>query len=198
MKITAIVGSYRKGGVVDSAVEEILAAAKQQGAEVEKIWLLDEQVEFCTNCRSCTQHEGTGRGQCPMDDAMARILDRIDASEGLILASPVNFWTVTALMKRFIERLVCYGYWPWGSFPRNRPQPRRKRAVVVASCAAPAWAGRYLTNTVKTLKRAAKLLGARQVDTLFMGSVAREPKEDLGDKIKTRARRLGQRLASGG
>lgn len=197
MKITAIVGSYRKGGVVDSAVEEILAAATEQGAEVEKIWLLDEPVEFCTNCRSCTQQEGAVRGQCTLNDAMAGILDRIDASDGLILASPINFWTVTAVMKRFIERLVCYGYWPWGTFPRNRPQPRRKRAVVVASCAAPAWAGRYLTNTVRVLKRTAKLLGARRVDTLFMGLVAQEPKEALPEKVKMQARRLGQRLASG-
>lgn len=198
MKITAIVGTYRMGGVIDSAVEGILAAAKEHGAEVEKISLLDQHVEFCTNCRTCTQQEGTARGKCPIEDDVPGILDRIEASDGLILASPMNFWTVTALMKRFIERLVCYGYWPWGTFPRNRPRSQSKRAIVVVSCAAPAWAGRYLTNTTTVLKRTAKLLGARKVDTLLIGSVAREPKESLREKVRMRARKLGQRLGAGG
>ena len=58
MKITAIVGTYRKGGVTDSAVDEILAAAREAGAETTKIYLIDKHVEFCTNCRTCTQEEG--------------------------------------------------------------------------------------------------------------------------------------------
>jgi multimeric flavodoxin WrbA len=50
----------------------------------------------------------------------------------VMLGSPMNFWTVTALMKRFIERLVCYAYWPWGIVaPQTRKGPRDKRAVVV-------------------------------------------------------------------
>ena len=57
----------------------------------------------------------------------------------MVLASPMNFWTVTALMKRFIERLICYSYWPWG---KTRPkiakqEGKRKRAVLVCSSAAP-------------------------------------------------------------
>jgi multimeric flavodoxin WrbA len=31
--LTAIVGSYRKGGVIDTAVDEILAGVREQGAE---------------------------------------------------------------------------------------------------------------------------------------------------------------------
>lgn len=26
----------------------------------------------------------------------------------------MNFGSVTAIMKRFIERLTVYAYWPWG------------------------------------------------------------------------------------
>lgn len=113
-KITAILGTYRKGGVIDSAVEEILVAAREAGAETEKIYLLDKRIEFCTNCRACTQQEGQGPGQCGTDDDMRWILDAVERSDALVLASPMNFWSVTALMKRFIERLVCFAYWPWG------------------------------------------------------------------------------------
>ena len=61
-KITAILGTYRKGGVIDSAVDEILAAAREAGAETTKIYLIDRHIEFCTNCRACTQQEGDRRG----------------------------------------------------------------------------------------------------------------------------------------
>lgn len=197
MKITAIVGTYRKGGVIDSAVDEILAAAKAHGAEVEKLFLLDQRVEFCTNCRACTQQPGTARGACCLVDDMAAILDRIDASDGLILASPMNFGTVTALMKRFIERLVCYGYWPWGTgIPKQRIRRKTKRAVVVASSAAPAVLGRWLTGIIKLQKSVARLLGARKVETLFIGLVADQPKAVLRESVKAKARKLGQRLAS--
>lgn len=112
-------GSYRRGGIVESAVNEMLAAAKAQGAEVEKVHLFDRQVEFCTNCRTCTTEPGPDRGCCTIADDVPAILDRVDASDAFVLAAPINFWTVTALMKRFIECAVCYGYWPWGGGPRT-------------------------------------------------------------------------------
>ena len=76
-KITAIVGSYRKGGVIDRAVEELLTAAREAGAETKKIYLIDEPIEFCTNCRVCTQQAGVERGECVTDDRMGAILDTI-------------------------------------------------------------------------------------------------------------------------
>lgn len=53
--IPGIVGSYRKGGIIDSTVSEVLAAAEQGGAEVKKLCRLGRHVEFCTNCRRCMQ-----------------------------------------------------------------------------------------------------------------------------------------------
>jgi multimeric flavodoxin WrbA len=107
-KITAILGTYRKGGISDSAVDEILAAAREKGAETAKIDLIDRHIEFCTNCRTCTQEEGQRRGQRPIADDMSAILDEIERSDAIVLASPMNSWTVMAVMKRFIERLVSY------------------------------------------------------------------------------------------
>ena len=72
---------------------------------------------------------------------MNAILDEIDRSDALVLASPMNFWTVTAVMKRFIERLICFAYWPWGMHaPKMRNKLKTKRAVVVVSSAAPSLA----------------------------------------------------------
>jgi multimeric flavodoxin WrbA len=196
-KITAIVGTYRKGGAIDSAVDEILSAAKEAGAEVGKIYLTDRHVEFCTNCRCCTQIEGPRRGECLIADDMSSLLDEIEKSDALVLASPMNFFTVTAVMKRFIERLVCYAYWPWGEHaPKMRIQEKNKRAVLVASSAAPALLGRLTTRMIGLLKTAAAVFGAKTVGVLFIGLAAQEQYPEIGRRARKKARRLGRKLAA--
>lgn len=198
MKITAVVGSYRRGGIVDSAVDEILDAAGGCGAEVEKINLLDRRIEFCSNCRACMQ-EGGQRGGCPIDDDLRSILDRLEESHVLVLASPLNFGTVTALMKRFIERLGCYAHWPWGAMaPKLRLQGGRKRAVIVVSSAAPALLARVATDCGKLLTKVARLLGAEKVDKLFIGPVRRRAGDGLSPRAASRARAIGRKIAAAG
>ena len=51
MIITAIVGTYRRNGIIDRIVDEILYSAKGQGAQINKIFIIDKHIEFCTNCR---------------------------------------------------------------------------------------------------------------------------------------------------
>jgi multimeric flavodoxin WrbA len=197
IKVTAILGTYRKDGVINTAVEEILASAREAGAETAKIYLIDRQVEFCTNCRVCTQQEGDARGQCLLKDDIKELLDELERSDSIVLASPMNFWTVTAVMKRFIERLICYAYWPWGkAAPKLRKRQKTKRAVVVASSAAPSLFARLMTRMVGLMKNCAKLLGARTVDVLFIGFAAGEQKADIGVRARKQARRLGKKLAS--
>ncbi|MCE5268388.1 MAG: flavodoxin family protein [Planctomycetaceae bacterium] len=197
VRVTAIVGTYRKGHVIDQAVDEILAAAREAGAETSKIYLIDRHIEFCTNCRACTQAEGPQRGECPIQDDMRAILDQIDESDALVLASPMNFGTVTAVTKRFIERLVCYAYWPWGNHaPKTRNKRRTKRAVLVISSAAPSLLARLMTRIVGLLKGVAGLLGAKTIGVLSIGLVGGEQNADIGQRAKRKAQRLGRKLAS--
>lgn len=195
-KIIAITGSYRKGGIVDRTVEAILQAAAEKGAETETIRLMDHPLAFCLNCRKCTQLEGPRRGVCVHDDEMADILDRIEAADGIVLASPVNFFGATAVMQRFIERLVCYAYWPWGKpGPSLRLKDRGLRAVLVTSSAMPAAMGRVFTRSLSSLKRAAQTLGAKTAGTLFVGTAALRERQELPQAILQKARKLGYELA---
>ncbi len=195
MKITAILGTYCKGGVIDTAVDEILASAREAGAETSKLYLIDQQIEFCTNCRTCTQQKGLNRGVCPLVDDMSKILEEIERSDAIVLASPMNFWTVTAVTKRFIERLVCFAYWPWGKpAPTVRKKQKLKCAVVVVSSAAPSLLARLMTRMVGLLKSSAGLLGAKTVGVLFIGLAAGQPEQDIGERARRKARRLGKKL----
>ncbi len=195
-KIIAIVGSYRKGGIIERAVEAILQAAAEKGAETETIRLMDHPLEFCLNCRTCTQPEGPQRGPCVHRDEMADILDRIEAAHGIVLASPVNFFGVTAVMQRFIERLVCCAFWPWGQpGPALRVKDRGLRAVLVTSSAMPAALGRVFTRSLAGLKRAAQTLGAKTTGTLFVGTAALHERQELPQAVLAKARKLGHELA---
>ncbi len=196
--IIAIVGTYRKGATIDTAVDELLRAAQQQGAKTEKIFLLDKKIEFCTNCRICVQKAGQKRGDCVIDDDVRQILDKIDSADGIVLAAPVNWFNITAVMRKFIERLLPYGYWPWGkAMPKGRIKKLTKKAVVITSSGAPSWLGRiFFRNALYTLKAAAKCFGARPIKILYFGPAALTEKEILSQKNKLKAYNAGKKLAS--
>src|ERR1039457_3391334 len=109
-KVVAIVGSYRRGGTVANPVQGILAGAREAGAETHIIYLTEQHIEFCTNCRRCTQAPGAQRGQCVQQDDLQGILDEVDAADAIVLGSPVNYWNLTAIFRRFMERLLGAAY----------------------------------------------------------------------------------------
>lgn len=195
-KIVGIIGSYRKTGIVDSAVTEILAAAADRGAKTHKIYLQDRQIEFCTNCRICLQEPGTKRGQCVLQDDMEEILEEIEQADALVVGAPVNFGNINALTQRFLERCVCYGYWPWEAMtPKLRNPKPNKTAVLVSSSAAPAWMAIFSGGVMQSLENLAQMLGAKPIGKLWVGLV--NPKDNqLSDRAIRRAKKLGQKLAN--
>jgi NAD(P)H-dependent FMN reductase len=195
-KVVAIVGTYRKGGVTDSAVDAVLAGAKEAGADVAKIYLLDQHIEFCRNCRACTQQQAPVRGNCVIEDDMESILSQIDAADALVLGAPVNFFNVTAVFRIFMERLVSYSYWPWSAkAPAVRKPTKQKKAVLVTSAAMPTFLIRWATGAPRALKATANVLGAKSVKKIVIGFAAQKPEAELPKRVLLRARKLGQQLA---
>jgi NAD(P)H-dependent FMN reductase len=195
-RIFAIVGSYRKGGMVDSAVDAILEGAREKGAATHKIYLLDKHIEFCTNCRSCMQEPGPVRGKCVHQDDMNAILDEMEAADALVIGSPVNFFNTTAIFRRFLERLAVYAYWPWGKErPDGRIKQQTKKAVLVISSAAPGFLIPLATGAPKALKAAAQVIGARTVGKLCIGLSSRGPQPKLSARKAAVARKMGAALA---
>ena len=195
-KILAINGSYRDNGITDQAVEVIVQALESAGAEVEIIRLREHPVEFCLNCRECTQQAGDSPGKCVQHDGMEELINKIECADGYILASPTNFSSVTAIYKRFMERLIVYAYWPWDM---NSPKYRkenvpRKKSVLVSSCAAPGIFGRLIYGTHKQLKISSKVIGADPVGTLFTGLIAKQPHQTLPKGVHKKIKLLAEKL----
>lgn len=100
MEILAICGSPRgKKSQTKILAEKVLEAAKSKGAGVEMVDLSEAQISFCLACEKCHQVP-----DCVMDDDVKRILKKVLAADGLVLASPVYLNQVTAQMKALLDR----------------------------------------------------------------------------------------------
>jgi multimeric flavodoxin WrbA len=195
-RILVINGSYRDDGITDQATDAVVRALRTAGAEVEVVLLRDHPIEFCLNCRECTQPPGDAPGACVQHDGMQALVDKIEQADGFVLAAPTNFGSVTAVFKRFMERLVVYAYWPWNmNSPRMRKAGQaRKKAVLISSCAAPALLGRWLYGTHRQLKMTAKVIGADTVGALFTGLIAKDPRPQLSPRVQAKAAALAAKL----
>jgi putative NADPH-quinone reductase len=195
-RVLIINGSYRVGGMTDQAVAAAAGALREAGAQTRIVNLRDYPIEFCTNCRECALEPGSQPGRCVIDDGMHGLIGEIEASEALILASPTNFGSVTAIFKRFMERLMPYAWWPW-----ERPWPvyrksgkPRKKALLISSSAAPAWLGRWIFGSIRQLAMTAKVLGAKPAGRLFTGYAGKPVERTLPAGSVEDARRLARRL----
>lgn len=195
-KILAINGSYRDGGITDQTVAAFAQDLEADGAEVEIVLLREYAVGFCLNCRECTQQSGEAPGECVLHDGMQKLIDKIERADCYILAAPTNFGSVTAIFKRFMERLLVYAYWPWDmNGPRYRKaQAPKKKALLVSSCAAPGILGRWFLGTDRQLKMTAKVIGAETVGTLFTGMIAKERYPKLPEGVRARIKALAGRV----
>jgi putative NADPH-quinone reductase len=199
MKVVAILGTYRKGGVTDSAVDAVLAGAQSAGAQTDKIYLIDKHIEFCDNCRACCQKPGPQRGKCGYQDDMASILDTVEGADAIVFAGPMNAGYVTAVTKKFIERMLVYYYWPWGKVrpPKPRSKEITKKAIIITSSTMPAILGRIMGRHIFHLLHAiVKAFGAKPVKTLYFGMVAPTPGWKLPEKQLGKCRDAGRKLAA--
>ena len=195
-KVLAINGSYRDDGITDQAVNALLQAVQAAGAEIELVLLRDYPIEFCLNCRECTQQPGEMPGECVQHDGMKDLVDKIESADAYILAAPTNFGSVTAIFKRFMERLIVYAYWSWDM---NAPSFRKektvkKKAILISSCAAPGVLGRWVYGTHKQLKMTAQTIGAECVGTIFTGMISKQPQPKLNGRVQSKINLQAKKL----
>lgn len=193
-QVIIINGSYREEGFTDAMLEIMQARLKEADIGVETVMLRETPIEFCLNCRHCMQTKGSAPGECVINDGMRAIIDKLEAADGYIFASPTNFGTVTALFKRFLERTAVYGEWPWSSHAPKQRKEESKAALCLSSCAAPSLLGRISYHTLKALKMAARNVGAKVVDTLMIGLASSEEKPSLSQSDRKRIERSVQKL----
>lgn len=120
LKILAICGSPHKGNTY-----ELLSMLEKSNPEIDfKILMLAElNLEDCVGCYSCINN---GEVSCPLQDDRDLIIEEMKNADGTIFASPTYARTISALMKKFVERT---------SFMAHRPIYFGKYAMTLATCA---------------------------------------------------------------
>jgi multimeric flavodoxin WrbA len=78
--------------------------AKEAGADVEEIFLRDLNMSPCLEYYGCKKD-----GRCVIKDDFQGVYDKILSGNGIILASPVFFYAVSAHTKILIDR--CQSLW---------------------------------------------------------------------------------------
>lgn len=105
-KVLILSSSPRKGGNSDTLCDKFLEGARAAGNEVEKIFLKDKKINYCTGCGFCNTNDCTA---CSQKDDAAEILEKMIAADVIVLATPVYFYTMCAQMKTLIDR-CCARY----------------------------------------------------------------------------------------
>lgn len=99
VKIIGIIGSPRKNGNTAYLVEEALEAAKDDGADIESIYIGKMEMEPCNACDICKL-----TGECPKDDDINMVLSKLQEAHGIIIGSPVYFGNVSSQLKILMDR----------------------------------------------------------------------------------------------
>jgi multimeric flavodoxin WrbA len=122
-KILAIYGSPRRKGNTTLLLNHAVQGASDAGAQVEKIVLRDLKMSPCLEIYGCKE-----TGRCVIQDDFQKIYDALFACQGLMMASPIFFYTVSAHTKILMDR--CQSLWVkkyWiDKIPYGQWEPKRK------------------------------------------------------------------------
>lgn len=99
MKLLAIVGSPRLKGNTNYLVDQALEEAAGLGIQTEKLALSRYKVNPCAGHDDCASFDS-----CRQKDDTTWMLDKFCEADGIILATPVYYYNVSAQMKAFIDR----------------------------------------------------------------------------------------------
>lgn len=104
-KVLILSSSPRRGGNSDTLCDEFMRGAKESGNQVEKIFLKDKHINYCTGCSVCSMYSKP----CPQKDDANEIVEKMITADIIVMATPVYFYTMSAQMKTLIDR-TCARY----------------------------------------------------------------------------------------
>jgi len=104
----------------------------QQGHQVDRINIVDYQVNGCLGCQAC-QKVSRGLG-CEQKDDAVKLFKRMIASDAVIYATPLYTYGFTAQMKALIDRQNCL---VTGDGPEYTSLLKGKRSALLVTCGGP-------------------------------------------------------------
>ena len=104
MKVLAINGSPRgENGNTEELLKPFLKGCEESDAEVEIVYLKDKDIKHCNGCFTCWTKTP---GKCIHKDDMEELLNKISQADIMVYATPLYYFTVTGMMKDFMDRML--------------------------------------------------------------------------------------------
>ena len=104
-KVLVLSSIPRRGGNSELLCDQFTSGAKESGNNVDKIFLKDKKINYCTGCGTCIDRGG----KCSQKDDMTEVLDKMVEADVIVMATPVYFYTMCGQMKTLIDR-TCARY----------------------------------------------------------------------------------------
>lgn len=106
MKILAINGSHRgASGCTQWLLDKLALGAREAGAEFATVVLARQRITPCAGCETCHTPENFLHCIYEKDDDFQAIVARMKVADIIIYATPVYIFSMTGLMKTFLDRL---------------------------------------------------------------------------------------------
>ena len=100
MKVLILNGSPRVGGNTTVAGEEMERIFREEGVEVETVQVGARDIRGCIACGRCAE-----TGRCVFDDIVNELAPKLEAADGLVVASPVYYASANATLVACLTRL---------------------------------------------------------------------------------------------
>lgn len=95
-----ILGSPRKKGNSETLVQAVAEGLESSGETVEYVRLNELSMRPCQGCGGCDK-----TGTCVIDDDLKDVYSLVDRADRIIMTTPVYFYTVSAQLKIFMDRM---------------------------------------------------------------------------------------------
>jgi multimeric flavodoxin WrbA len=105
-EILVVIGSPRRKGNSATLAKQVASGAKASGARVETIFLQGMDIRPCTACDACRTKL---KKDCIIQDDMKGLYPKMKAADGIVIASPIYWFTISAQTKLFMDRWYALG-----------------------------------------------------------------------------------------
>ena len=110
MRIIAINGSHRGDkGHTRFLIDKLFQGATVAGAECEVVTLAKLKINRCLSCGQCHTEENHLRCVHDGEDDVRAVFQRMAEADLIIYATPVYVFTLSGLLKTFIDRMYATG-----------------------------------------------------------------------------------------
>lgn len=100
MKVLLVNGSPHAKGNTAIALAEMEKVFHENGIETEIIHIGNKAIRGCIACNGCRE-----KGKCVFDDAVNEAAPKFEASDGIVIGSPVYYAGPNATVTAFLDRL---------------------------------------------------------------------------------------------